>query len=76
MTGEQNLSLIRQIEEHREFLLTVLSQNPALLARAEPRVRELMEPLPASAEASGSRCLLSPTSTPETSPPLPPRVKV
>lgn len=47
MTGEQNLSLIRQIEEHREFLLTVLSQNPALLARAEPRVRELMEPLPA-----------------------------
>ena len=46
MTGEQNLNLIRQIEEHREFLLTVLSQNPALLARAEPRVRELMEPLP------------------------------
>ncbi len=46
MTGEQNLGLIRQIEEHRAFLLTVLSQNPALLARAEPRVRELMEPLP------------------------------
>lgn len=46
MTGEQNLNLIRQIEEHREFLLTVLSQNPVLLARAEPRVRELMEPLP------------------------------
>lgn len=46
MTGEQNLDLIRQIEEHRAFLLTVLSQNPALLARAELRVRELMEPLP------------------------------
>ena len=46
MTGEQNLSLIRQIEANREFLLTVLSQNPALLARAELRVRELMEPLP------------------------------
>lgn len=46
MTGEQNLGLIRQIEEHRAFLLTVLSQNPALLARAEPRVRELMKPLP------------------------------
>lgn len=46
MTGEQNLKLIRRIEEHREFLLTVLSQNPTLLARAEPRVRELMEPLP------------------------------
>ena len=28
MTGEQNLNLIRQIEEHRGFLLTVLSQNP------------------------------------------------
>jgi len=46
MTGEQNLGLIRQIEEHRAFLLTVLSQNPALLARAEPRIRQLMEPLP------------------------------
>lgn len=53
MTGEQNLSLIRRIEEHREFLLTVLSQNPALLARAEPRVRELMEALP-EAEETGS----------------------
>jgi hypothetical protein len=46
MTGEQNLSLIRQIEEHRAFLLTILNQNPALLMRAEPRIRQLMEPLP------------------------------
>lgn len=46
MSGEENLALIRQIEEHRAFLLTILSQNPALLARAEPRVRELLEPLP------------------------------
>lgn len=46
MTGEQNLGLIRQIEANRDFLLTILSQNPALLARAEPRVRELLEPLP------------------------------
>jgi len=46
MTGEQNLALIRQIEEHRTFLLTILSQNPELLARAEPRIRELLEPLP------------------------------
>jgi hypothetical protein len=45
MTGEQNLGLIRQIEANREFLLTVLSQNPALLARAEPRIRQLLEPL-------------------------------
>lgn len=47
MSGEENLALIRQIEEHRAFLLTILSQNPALLARAEPRIRELLEPLPA-----------------------------
>ncbi|MDP2821831.1 MAG: hypothetical protein Q8O52_04000 [Sulfuritalea sp.] len=46
MTGEQNLGLIRQIEANREFLLTILSQNPALLARAEPRIRQLMETLP------------------------------
>ncbi len=45
MSGEENLALIRQIEEHRAFLLTILCQNPALLARAEPRVRELLEPL-------------------------------
>jgi hypothetical protein len=47
MSGEENLALIRQIEEHRAFLLTILSQNPSLLARAEPRVQELMKPLPA-----------------------------
>lgn len=46
MTGEQNLGLIREIEANRDFLLTVLSQNPALLARAEPRIRQLLEPLP------------------------------
>ena len=45
MTGEQNLGLIREIEANRDFLLTVLSQNPALLARAEPRIRQLLEPL-------------------------------
>lgn len=45
MTGEQNLYLIREIEANRDFLLTVLGQNPALLARAEPRIRQLLEPL-------------------------------
>ncbi|KAF0165847.1 MAG: hypothetical protein FD157_1023 [Rhodocyclaceae bacterium] len=52
MTGEQNLGLVRQIEANREFLLTILSQNPALLARAEPRVRQLMEPLPLAPSSS------------------------
>jgi hypothetical protein len=46
VTGEQNLSLIREIESNRDFLLNVLGQNSILLARAEPRVRQLMEPLP------------------------------
>jgi hypothetical protein len=64
MSGEENLALIRQIEEHRAFLLTILSQNPVLLARAEPRVRELLEPLPAVDEASGSQCVSSPAITP------------
>ncbi len=46
MTGEQNLRLIREIEANREFLLTVLGQNSTLLARAEPRIQQLLEPLP------------------------------
>jgi hypothetical protein len=50
MSGEENLALIRQIEANREFLLTVLSQNPVLLAQAEPRVRELLQPLPAAGQ--------------------------
>lgn len=42
MTGEQNLRLIREIEANREFLLMAYSQNPSLLAKAEPRIRELL----------------------------------
>jgi len=52
MTGEQNLSLIREIEANRDFLLSVLRQNPALLARADVRVRQLMEPLPPAPSSS------------------------
>lgn len=47
MTADDNLRLIREIEANREFLLAAYRQNPALLARAEPRIRELFEPLPA-----------------------------
>jgi hypothetical protein len=36
--------LIREIEANREFLLMAYRQNPALLARAEPRIRELFKP--------------------------------
>lgn len=42
MNGEQNLRLIREIEANRAFLLMAYRQNPALLARAEPRIRELL----------------------------------
>ncbi len=44
MTGEQNLRLIRAIEANREFLLMAYRQNPALLARAEPRIQALFKP--------------------------------
>lgn len=43
MTGEQNLRLIREIEANRAFLLMAYRQNPALLAKAEPRIRQLFE---------------------------------
>lgn len=46
MTGEENLRLIREIEANRGFLLQAYRQNPALAARAEPRIRELLAPLP------------------------------
>lgn len=45
MNGEQNLRLIREIEANREFMLAVYRQNPALLEKAEARVRELFAPL-------------------------------
>lgn len=45
MTGEQNLRLIREIQANREFLLAVYRQNPALLERAEQRIKDLFEPV-------------------------------
>lgn len=57
MNGEQNLRLIREIEANRAFLLTAYRQNPALLARAGPRIRELLRDVGASATTA--------TATPE-----------
>jgi hypothetical protein len=54
MTGEENLRLIREIEANRAFLLAIYQQNPALLARAEPRIRELLQPLPYQPPAATS----------------------
>ena len=41
MTAEQNYRLLCEIEANRNFLLMAYHQNPALLARAEPRIRQL-----------------------------------
>ncbi len=46
MTADDNLRLIREIEANRAFLLAAYQQNPKLLARAEPRIRDLFEPPP------------------------------
>jgi hypothetical protein len=46
VTGDENLHLIREIEANRAFLLMAYQQNPALAARAEPRIRALLSPLP------------------------------
>jgi hypothetical protein len=47
MNAEENYQLMQQIEANRRFLLLACQQNPELLARAEPRIRQLLEPLPA-----------------------------
>lgn len=41
MTAEQNYRLLMEIEADRHFLLLAYAQNPRLLARAEPRIRQL-----------------------------------
>jgi hypothetical protein len=40
MNAERNLALLREIEANRWFLLMAYRENPALLARAEPRIRD------------------------------------
>ncbi len=42
-TAEQNFQLLQEIEAGREFLLMACEQNPELMKRAEPRIRELFE---------------------------------
>lgn len=41
-TAEQNFQLLQEIEAGRELLLMACEQNPQLLERAEPRVRQLL----------------------------------
>jgi hypothetical protein len=40
MNAERNLALLREIEANRWFLLMAYRDNPTLLARAEPRIRD------------------------------------
>jgi hypothetical protein len=54
LNGEQNLRLIREIEANRAFMLAIYRQNPALLEKAEPRVRELFAPAETGANAAAS----------------------
>ena len=42
-TADQNFRLLQEIEANRRFLLMAYEQNPALLASAEPRIRQLFE---------------------------------
>lgn len=41
MTAEQNLMLLQEIDANRRFLLLAYRSNPALLARADDRIRRL-----------------------------------
>jgi hypothetical protein len=41
MTAEENYRLLQEIEANRKLILMVYQQNPALLAQAEPRIRQL-----------------------------------
>jgi hypothetical protein len=53
MNAEMNLKLLREIEANRAFILAAYQQNPDLLARAEPRIRQLLQPLPIDSDDLG-----------------------
>lgn len=46
LTAEQNLKLLREIDANRRFLLLALQSNPALLKRADERVRAWFQTIP------------------------------
>lgn len=41
LTAERNYRLLQEIEANRAFILMAYRQNPKLLERAEPRIRQL-----------------------------------
>jgi hypothetical protein len=43
LTPEENLQLLREIEENRAFILLAYQSDPALLKVADPQIRRLFE---------------------------------
>lgn len=41
LAAEQNYRLLQEIEVNRAFILIAYRQNPKLLERAKPRIRQL-----------------------------------
>jgi hypothetical protein len=67
MSEARNLGLLREIEANRWFLLMAYRDNPALLARAEPRIRDwfaLQGQSKSAADASQSGAARSEPSAP------------
>jgi MSHA pilin protein MshD len=49
-TAEQNFVLLQEIEANRLFLLMAYEQNPKLLEKAEPRIKQLFEEVAAQGD--------------------------
>ena len=45
LTPEENLRLLQELEANRAFILLAYQSNPDLLARAEPEIKRLFEPV-------------------------------
>ena len=43
LTAEENLSLLREIEANRAFMLLAYQSDPVLLRLADPQIRRLFE---------------------------------
>jgi len=57
-TAEQNFALLQEIEANRLFLLMAYEQNPELLEKAEPRIRQLFEKMDAEKSVPERRPLM------------------
>ena len=62
LTAEQNYRLLQEIEANRAFILMAYRQNPKLLERAEPRIRQLFSTSNERDPPSGGGLLATPLS--------------